>query len=135
MFQDGGKKMTKTFTSKQAGYQITLRAEWIGNDLILCLFGGDTPHIGTVTTFSSEKQVQRFPSHDGRFHKDDVLADLILETIASKIPGNCVITAGVHVDHISKQQIEAAFSMTDELAATLALWLDGHTLAKAPLYN
>ncbi|MBX8938129.1 amino acid decarboxylase [Enterococcus gilvus] len=129
--------MSKTFTSKQADYAITLQAEWIGNDLFLCLFGGDTPHIGTVTTFSSEteKHVQRFPSHDGRFHKDDVLAELLLKPIAAEIPGNCVITAGVHVDHISKEQIEASFSMTAELAEALKLWLLKHTLAKAPLYK
>lgn len=128
--------MSKLFTSKKADYEITLRAEWIGNDLMLTLYGGDTPHIGTVTTFSSgETQVQRFPSHDGRFHKDDVLAKLLLERIQSIIPGNCVITAGVHVDHISKEQIEASFPMTEELANELVLWIDEHTLAKEPLYN
>ena len=46
--------MSKLFTIKKADYEITLKAEWIGNDLLLCLYGGDTPHIGTVTTFSGE---------------------------------------------------------------------------------
>lgn len=129
--------MSKTFINKKAGYEITLRAEWIGNDLLLNLFGGDTPHMGTVTTFSveTELQVQRFPSHDGRFHKDDVLAEIIIERISSELPGNCVITAGVHVDHISKVQIEASFSMVKELTEELLRWISDHTLAKAPLYQ
>lgn len=128
--------MNKLFISKRTGYEITLRAEWIGNDLLLSLYGGDTPHIGTVTTFSSgETQVQRFPSHDGRFHKDDILAKILLEKIQSIIPGNCVITAGVHVDHISKEQIEASFPMTEELANELVDWISDHRLAKEPLYN
>lgn len=113
--------MSKLFTIKKADYEITLKAEWIGNDLLLCLYGGDTPHIGTVTTFSGDTQIQRFPSHDGRFHKDDVLAKILLGRIQSIIPGNCVITAGVHVDHISKEQIEASFPMTEELADELVL--------------
>lgn len=128
--------MSKLFISKRRTYEITLKAEWIGNDLLLSLYGGDTPHIGTVTTFSSrETQVQRFPSHDGRFHKDDVLAKILLERIQSAIPGNCVITAGVHVDHISKEQIEASFPMTEELADVLSHWIKEHPLAKEPLYN
>lgn len=136
MSQGGGKTMNKLFISKRTGYEITLRAEWIGNDLLLSLYGGDTPHIGTVTTFSSgETQVQRFPSHDGRFHKDDILAKILLERIQSTIPGNCVITAGVHVDHISKEQIEASFPMTEELANELVDWISDHRLAKEPLYN
>lgn len=128
--------MSKLFISKRTTYEITLKAEWIGNDLLLSLYGGDTPHIGTVTTFSSgETQVQRFPSHDGRFHKDDILAKILLEKIQSIIPGNCVITAGVHVDHISKEQIEASFPMTEELADELSHWIKEHPLAKEPLYN
>lgn len=128
--------MSKLFISKRTTYEITLKAEWIGNDLLLSLYGGDTPHIGTVTTFSSgETQVQRFPSHDGRFHKDDILAKILLEKIQSIIPGNCVITAGVHVDHISKEQIEVSFPMTEELADELSHWIKEHPLAKEPLYN
>ena len=127
--------MSKLFTIKKADYEITLKAEWIGNDLLLCLYGGDTPHIGTVTTFSGDTQLQHFPSHDGRFHKDDVLAKILLGRIQSIIPGNCVITAGVHVDHISKEQIEASFPMTEELADELVLWISDHELAKEPLYN
>ncbi|OJG21583.1 hypothetical protein RU95_GL001106 [Enterococcus avium] len=55
--------------------------------------------------------------------------------IQSIIPGNCVITAGVHVDHISKEQIEASFPMTEELADELVLWISDHELTKEPLYK
>lgn len=65
----------------------------------------------------------RFPSHSGRFHKDDVLADVLLEEIAELFPQNCVITSGVHVDGISKEQIVGAFEMTKKLASKIAIWL------------
>ena len=65
----------------------------------------------------------RFPSHSGRFHKDDVLADVLLEEIAELFPQNCVITSGVHVDGVSKEQIVGAFEMTKKLASKIAIWL------------
>ena len=59
------------------GFTIQAAVKVIGKDLLITLTGGDTPHIGTVTTFSRDTEIQtvRFPSHDGRFHKDDVLAE------------------------------------------------------------
>lgn len=72
----------------------------------------------------------RFPSHSGRFHKDDVLADVLLEEIAELLPQNCVITSGVHVDGISKEQIAGAFEMTKELASKIGTWLK---IEKSPI--
>lgn len=40
----------------------------------------------------------RFPSHDGRVHKDDVLATMVAQQIKPQITGSCTITAGVHVE-------------------------------------
>ncbi len=42
-------------------------------------------------------------------HKDDVLAQSLLAIIKDELPGNCVITSGVHVDHITNAQIHASF--------------------------
>jgi hypothetical protein len=39
------------------------------------------------------------------------------------------------VDHISKEQIEASFPMTEELADELVLWISDHELTKEPLYK
>lgn len=108
------------------GYSIQAQVQYIGADLFIQLTGGSHPHIGTVTTYCKEtadKQVERFPSHSGRFHKDDVLADILLEGIAELLPQNCVITSGVHVDSISQEQITGAFEMTKELAHKIAFWL------------
>ena len=61
------------------GYSIQVQVDYIGADLFIQLTGGSHPHIGIVTTYCKEnadKQVVRFPSHSGRFHKDDVLADV-----------------------------------------------------------
>ena len=78
--------------------------------MFIQLTGGSHPHIGTVTTYCKEnadKQVVRFPSHSGRFHKDDVLADVLLEEIAELLPQNCVITSGVMLTVLAKNKLLA----------------------------
>lgn len=115
-----------TFEVTDYGYSIQAQVDYIGADLFIQLTGGSHPHIGTVTTYckkNADKQVVRFPSHSGRFHKDDVLAYVLLEEIAELFPQNCVITSGVHVDGISKEQIVGAFEMTKKLASKIAIWL------------
>lgn len=128
-----------TFQVTECGYTIELSAHFIGDDLLVEISGGTHPHIGTITTCSKEtvgKEVIRFPSHSGRFHKDDILADIVLEEIGNQLPQNCVITSGVHVDGITQEQIQAAFSMTQALAKKLAYWLrEEHKQVDKPCYK
>lgn len=102
-----------------------LQVTIIGKDSFVSITGGDSFHIGTATTVSKNTTIQtiRFPSHDGRFHKDNTLAEIIARIIQSSLPGNCVITAGVHVNDIKKEQIEASFLMAEQLGEKLQNWL------------
>ncbi|EOH97649.1 hypothetical protein I588_01779 [Enterococcus pallens ATCC BAA-351] len=121
-----------------ADFTMSAEAKQIGRDLLITLTGGDTPHIGTVTTFSTKQQKEtiRFESHSGRFHKDDVLAEKILEILTPFLPGNCVITSGVHVDGITPEQISASFDMAADLGQQLADWLKRTPFtSKDPIYQ
>ncbi|HIX70054.1 MAG TPA: amino acid decarboxylase, partial [Candidatus Enterococcus stercoravium] len=97
----------KKFQASRAGYTITAEVTVIGKDLSIALVGGDTPHIGTVTWVSNNgaSDTIRFPSHHGRFHKDDVLSEILIKQLQPLLPGSCVITAGIHVNGITKEQI------------------------------
>lgn len=112
-------------TKNKAGYTIEAAITVIGTDILCTVIGGDHPHIGTVTKTAAnmENITYRFPSHDGRFHKDDALAEVILARIKSFLPRNCVIVAGIHVDYISKEQITAAIEMGNEIGQDIADWL------------
>lgn len=116
---------TKVFEVTKAGYPIQAEVTIIGKDLLIALTGGDTPHIGTITWMDKDasSDTTRFPSHHGRFHKDDVLSEVLLKQIKPVLPGTCVITAGVHVNGITKEQINASFEMTEELGKDMAAWL------------
>lgn len=117
--------MTTSFTVTQEAYSMKVTCQFIGNDLLLIITGGDIPHLGTITTYSTiqQKSIIRFPSHHGRFHKDDTLSDCILEKIEPYLIGNCVITSGVHINHITKKQIAVSSKMAKELGKKIAYWL------------
>ncbi|WP_424685071.1 amino acid decarboxylase [Enterococcus sp.] len=128
----------KTFQASRAGYIITAEVTVIGKDLSIALVGGDTPHIGTVTWVSNNgaSDTIRFPSHHGRFHKDDVLSEILIKQLQPLLPGNCVITAGIHVNGITKEQIDASFIMAEEIGKELANWIINYDFGdNEPVYE
>lgn len=127
----------KTFQATLTGYSIKATVTVIGKDLLIALTGGDTPHIGTVTWLGTAgtSDSARFPSHHGRFHKDDVLSEALLKQIKPAIPGTCVITAGIHVNGIRNEQIQASFVMVEEIGKTILSWLQTYDFdTEDPIY-
>jgi len=125
------------FSTTQENYTMTAKIEVIGKDLFIAVTGGDNPHIGTVTTLTKDTEMQtiRYPSHDGRFHKDDVLAIRIGKIIKNNLPGSCTITAGIHVNHISKKQIMVSSAMAQDLGEQINHWLEQTDFEiAAPIY-
>jgi len=125
------------FSITKENYMMTAKVEVIGKDLFIAVTGGDNPHIGTVTTLTKDTEMQtiRYPSHDGRYHKDDVLAIRIGKIIQNDLPGSCTITAGIHVNHISKKQIMVSSQMAQNLGEQIKNWLEQTDFAVAePVY-
>lgn len=116
------------FQITKENYTMLADVSVIGKDILIKIIGGDNPHIGTITTLTANTEIQtiRFPSHDGRLHKDDVLAKRIGKVIQDKLPGSCTITSGVHVNHISKKQIMVSSAMANNLGEQISDWLDSY---------
>ncbi|QMU09052.1 prenylated flavin chaperone LpdD [Levilactobacillus suantsaii] len=121
------------FQVTQTGYTIQDDLQVVGRDLLIVVTGGTTPHIGDVTTLTATTPLQtvKFPSHDGRFHKDNFVSERIARVIQPVLEGTCTITAGIHVDQITQAQIAASAPMGDELGRQIAAWLKDHP-ATAP---
>jgi len=119
-----------TFTTKQAGYQMTATLQVVGYDLLIVVTGGSNPHIGDVTTVTADtaSQTVKFPSHDGRLHKDDFISERLAKRLQPHLQGSCTITAGIHVNQITKVQIAAAAPMTDELSLQIISWLQDNPI-------
>jgi len=131
----GGNIMNFSVTKEH--YTINAQVNIIGFDMIINITGGDTPHIGTVTTLTKNTDLQtiRYPSHDGRFHKDDILAIKVGEIIKPLLPASCTITSGVHVNHISQKQIDVSSDMAENLGHQIKSWLSKTKIvAPSPTY-
>lgn len=120
------------FSVTKEGYTMKLEVSVIGKDLLVRVTGGNSPHIGSITTLTKDlaPKTVPFPSHDGRFHKDGVLAERIGKIIQSFLPGNCVITSGVHVDQITKRQIMSSDQMASDLGEQLLKWIKQYDFSK-----
>lgn len=129
---------TKTthFSVTDEGFTIHAELKRINSDILIILTGGDVPHIGSVTTLSKGKiESTVFLCHDGKPHKDHLLAEKIMATIQHIITENCVITSGVHVDYITKQQIIASLEMAENISQQIITWLQNSPLKEQkPIY-
>ncbi len=118
--------MEKVFVANQADYQIKAQATLENKDLIVVITGGNVPHIGVILGYDAKLKKRseiKIYSHNHHAHKDFYLAERFADGLEEILPGNLCVTVGVHVDGISKEQIEAAFTMMDDLAARIKEWL------------
>ncbi|KRK36781.1 prenylated flavin chaperone LpdD [Levilactobacillus parabrevis] len=122
------------FSVTQENYTIDADVTVIGEDLLIVVTGGSNPHIGDVTTLTRDTAMQtiKYPSHDGRFHKDNFVGERVAKVVQPVLPGSCTVTAGIHVNQITKAQIAASAPMGEELGRQIVAWLAQHPLA-APM--
>jgi hypothetical protein len=94
-------------------YRIEAEAHCIGKDIIVSIWGGTAPHIGSVAAAvprpSLEDPVKKSATSSViNFvgHKDDTVARLFSEKIAAHFEANCVAAAGIHLDNATQKDIE-----------------------------
>ena len=106
--------------------EIVLEAFFIGEDLVLHLYGGEKPHIGTVILAQPRLSL----CNDGRMsatssilnivgHKDEYVCRKLAEKTAAELQTNVVCTGGIHIDDIAPAQIEQIIKGVDKLSAQL----------------
>lgn len=120
------KIVEKIFKVTETGYTIQGQTILENKDLIVHITGGNVPHLGVIVSYDCKKDKVdeiRYYSHNNHDHKDFYLAERFVKDIKDSLPGSLCVTAGVHVDGITKEQISAAFTMMDELADQTKAWL------------
>lgn len=102
-----------TIEKEIAGIKIEICEKRIGEDIVLTLSGGSRPHIGCVVQAVPRPSLK----NDGSMsvtssvinltgHKDEYLCRRLAEKRCKKTGKVVVCTGGVHIDHISKEQIK-----------------------------
>lgn len=100
------------FEKKLSFSSLEVRGTFVGEDLILCVQGGDKPHIGCCVlavpresltgdgTISATSSVMNLIGH-----KDEVICRTLAEACCKKFQCTVVCTGGFHVDGITERQL------------------------------
>ena len=101
-----------TECAEAAGCELEVSAAFIGEDVLICLKGGDRPHLGCVVqteprvsltgdgSVSATSSVLNFPGH-----KDEVICRWMAEKVSKELGKRVVCTGGFHKDGISEKEI------------------------------
>ena len=113
----------KTFSCGSPPYKVEAQVTLIGSDLLVSLYGGSKPHIGSVAvalprpSLKDKKQMSSTSSvYNFLGHKDYVIAQRVAELLSSRLNKNVVVVAGIHIDRISKKGIAKVIDNCDKLA-------------------
>ncbi len=94
-------------------YLVTASAVPIGDDLVVMIWGGETPHIGAVSVSIPRPSLKNSAVISATTsvyamigHKEDELAKEMGQKIASALNKNVVLTAGIHVEDLSDDGIK-----------------------------
>lgn len=114
------------FTAEKGRIKISMKSILIGEDLCVIISGGDNPHIGCVTlsvprpsladlnVISATTSVLNLIGH-----KDDEAARYVSHALSSKLNKNVVVTCGIHLDNITKEEIKITIELLSELTENL----------------
>jgi hypothetical protein len=95
----------------------------IGPDILVSIWGGTRPHIGAVGMAiprHSLKNPKKWSATSSTFtflgHKEDTLVKEISERLATRLRKNVVVTAGLHWDSITPQEIKIIENLTEKMS-------------------
>ncbi len=112
----------RDFSIEKGRIKIDIQAILIGEDLCVVISGGDTPHIGCVTLSVPRPSLENNSIISSTTsvlnllgHKDDEVARYVSHLLSSKLNKNVVVTCGIHLDNITKEEIKITLELVNEI--------------------
>lgn len=127
---NGGPKSLR-FTAGEGRSSLEVTVENSGDGLVVTLFGGDRPHVGTVVL----AQPRPSASHPGEWsatsaclpllgHEEEALARPVAEALAKELGAPVVVVAGVHLDDPRPGEINTVVALGPLIATeVLRRWI------------
>lgn len=119
-----------TVESGKGKYRLTALVVPAGEDLVVSITGGDTPHVGAVAVAHCAPGVNRKDRLDVSAsvmtlpgHKEDEIARMVAMKLAKAFSVNVAVAAGMHWDGISKLGIAAVVENSRRLCEAIILQL------------
>ena len=108
--------------------RVNLKAFRAGKDLAVVIDGGDCPHIGAVAVSQPRPSL----NDDGNVsattsviallgHKEDGVAKVAAEKIASRLNVTVSVSCGIHIDFIKEEQLKNVKKLVGEVTDEL-IW-------------
>ena len=122
-----GRKYDSIHVSSGRGrYRIDAEARFIGFDMLISVWGGTKPHIGTVIISvprpglqNSQKTSSTSSVFNFTGHKDEAVARMFSEKTAAAFNINTVTTAGIHLDAVTKSDLGKLLKNAEALSFIL----------------
>ncbi len=112
----------KTFSYGSPPYKVEAQVALVGSDLLVTLYGGSKPHIGSIAvalprpSLKDKKQISSTSSvYNFLGHKDGVVAQRMSEALSASLNKKVVVVAGIHIDKITQKGIEKVIKNCDKL--------------------
>ncbi|MFB0544634.1 MAG: hypothetical protein ACETVN_02875, partial [Asgard group archaeon] len=105
--------------------KLHLIAVFSGDDLIVVIFGGNRPHIGSVTVayppFTDEEKKREkegvvLSTIPLPGHKDYVVSEMVAEKVSRVLGRVVAVSVGIHIERASKAEIEEVLKNSEKLA-------------------
>jgi hypothetical protein len=118
---------TWEFSTPESRYPVHALSLLLGDDLVICLWGGTEPHVGAVALAQPRPSIadHLVTSSTSSIltllgHKEDVVAKLVAERVSADSNRNVVVAAGIHWDNIGEEAIEEIVQNCERLAERIA---------------
>ncbi len=105
----------------QNGLPVFAQLVQMGKDCSICVWGGDTPHVGSVVMSSARPSLTgsgvgvTSSVLNGIGHKDEYVARKFAEAAAEKFVCTAVCSCGIHIDGITPAQLQEVSVVCDKL--------------------
>ncbi len=105
----------------QNGLPVFAQLVQMGKDCTICVWGGDTPHVGSVVMSTARPSLTgsgvgvTSSVLNGIGHKDEYVARKFAEAAAEKFVCTAVCSCGIHIDGITQAQLQEVSVVCDKL--------------------
>ena len=112
--------ITREFRTEHRGSTITAVLHITGADCTVLVTGGQKEHVGAVSLCGGDGAVQTltFPGH-----KEQFITEPWSRRIHAVTGGNVSVTAGIHYDKLTKEEIEQVMTAVDALLDEILSWM------------
>jgi len=119
-----GQKKEQPFAASagRGRHRVFAAVQILGNDILLSIWGGTVPHIGSVSVTQPrpgitkpEKRSATSSVYNFIGHKDEAVARFCAEKIAAACDKKTVVVAGIHVENASSSDIKTILNNVDRL--------------------